>query len=238
MGRTRNRARARPRALLLDAAGTLIGLQAPAPLLAAGLQARLGAVVSVDAAAAALSAEVSYFREHMLEGRDHESLSGLRLRCAGVLRDALPRSPALDGAPLEDLRDTLLEALRFVAFDDVRAALVAARARGVRTVVVSNWDSSLPEVLERTGIAPLLDGVVCSAVLGVAKPSVEIFERALSLAGVGAADALHVGDSPGEDVAGAIAAGIEPVLIDRAGSGARVDGVRTIRDLAELCWPP
>lgn len=234
MGRARNR----PRALLLDAAGTMVSLQPPAPLLVAELESRLGVAVPVAAAAVALGAEVRYFRAHMLDGRDPDSLSDLRLRCAGVLREALPRSPALDGAPVQVVLEALLGSLRFVAFDDVRPALVAVRARGVRTVAVSNWDSSLPEVLERTGIAPLLDGVVCSAVLGVAKPSAELFERALELAGAAAADALHVGDSPDEDVAGAIAAGIEPVLIDRAGSGARVGGVRTIRDLTELGWPP
>jgi ParB-like chromosome segregation protein Spo0J len=39
-------------------------------------------------------------------------------------------------------------------------------------------------------------------------------------------------------VAGALAAGIEPVLIDRRGDGERVAGVRTIRGLHELGWPP
>lgn len=238
MGRNRSRSRTRPRALLLDAAGTVVGLKPPAPLLAAELDARFGVAVSLDAAAAALAAEVSYFRRHMLDGRDPDSLHDLRLRCAAVLRDALPPSAALDVAPLQDVLEALLASLEFVGFDDVRATLVAVRARGVRTVVVSNWDSSLPEVLERSGIAPLLDAAVCSAVVGVAKPSAEIFELALAQVGVAAADALHVGDSVEEDVAGAIAAGIEPVLIDRAGSGAGVDGVRTIAALTELGWPP
>jgi len=37
-------------------------------------------------------------------------------------------------------------------------------------------------------------GVVTSAELGVAKPDPAIFARGLALAGVDAADALHVGD--------------------------------------------
>jgi putative hydrolase of the HAD superfamily len=84
----------------------------------------------------------------------------------------------------------------------------------------------------------LLDGAVSSAAIGVAKPSPVVFEHALSLVGATAADAVHVGDSPSEDVAGALAAGITPVLIDRAGAGSRVAGVRTIRSLHELEWPP
>jgi putative hydrolase of the HAD superfamily len=50
---------------------------------------------------------------------------------------------------------------------------------------------------------------------------------------VAAADAIHVGDTLDEDVAGARAAGIEPVLI-RRGDGPPVSGVRTISSLAEL----
>ena len=156
--------------------------------------------------------------------------------CATRYRPARPaRRATLD---LEELLRALLASLRFVAFDDARDALLAVRARGVRVVAVSNWDVSVLEVLEQTGLAPLLDGAVSSAAIGVAKPSPAVFEHALSLAGAQAADAVHVGDSPSEDVAGARAAGITPVLIDRAGDGERVAGVRTIRSLHELEWPP
>ena len=65
-----------------------------------------------------------------------------------------------------------------------------------------------------------------------------MFEHALALAGPRPRRCVHVGDSPSEDVAGALAAGIEPVLIDRTGDGERVAGVRTIRSLHELGWPP
>ena len=41
----------------------------------------------------------------------------------------------------------LLAALRFAAYPDAAAALTAARARGARVIVVSNWDASLPRVL-------------------------------------------------------------------------------------------
>jgi putative hydrolase of the HAD superfamily len=228
------------RALLIDAMGTLVRLEKPAPRLRAELRTRLGVVVSEAEAATALRAEIAFYREHMGDGRDAATLHALRLRCAGVLRDALPHrcgalGPDLD---LEALLRGLLASLRFVAFDDAREALIAVRADGVRVVVVSNWDVSVLEVLEQTGLAPLLDGAVSSAAVGAAKPSPVVFEHALSLAGVGATDAIHVGDSPTEDVAGALAAGITPVLIDRAGGGSRVAGVRTIRSLHDLGWPP
>jgi putative hydrolase of the HAD superfamily len=244
--RNRHRARRHPRALLIDAMGTLVRLEPPVPLLRVQFRDRFGVHVSDAEAAAALRAEIAFYRAHMGDGRDADTLHELRLRCAAVLRDALPigggapGSQALGGGALDldELLRALLASLRFVAFDDARDALLAVRAHGVWVVAVSNWDVSVLEVLEQTGLAPLLDGAVSSAAIGVAKPSPAVFEYALSLVGARAVDAVHVGDSPSEDVAGALAAGIEPLLIDRAGDGARVAGVRTIRSLRELGWPP
>jgi putative hydrolase of the HAD superfamily len=226
--------------LLIDAMGTLVRLEPPVPLLRSQLLDRFGVHVSDAEAAAALHAEIRFYRAHMGDGRDAQTLHELRLRCAAVLRDALPSGPgALDcGAlDLDELLRALLASLRFVAYDDARDALLAVRAHGAWVIAVSNWDVSVLEVLEQTGLAPLLDGAVSSAAIGVAKPSPVLFEHARSLAGARATDAVHVGDSPSEDVAGALAAGIEPVLIDRAGDGERVPGVRTIRGLHELGWP-
>jgi putative hydrolase of the HAD superfamily len=79
----------------------------------------------------------------------------------------------------------------------------------------------------------LLDAVVTSASVGVRKPVVAIFEHALSLAGAHPDEAVHVGDSVQDDVAGARAAGIEAVLIRRDG-GPGPPGVRTIASLATL----
>jgi putative hydrolase of the HAD superfamily len=129
--------------------------------------------------------------------------------------------------------DALLASLRFTAFPDVRPALTAARERGQRLVVVSNWDVSLIGVLRALELEPLLDGILTSAAAGARKPSPAIFEQALTLAGVRASETIHVGDTLDEDVAGARAAGIEPILI-RRGDGPPVPGVRTISSLAEL----
>ena len=93
---------------------------------------------------------------------------------------------------------------------------------------VSNWDVSLPEVLERCGLDGALDGVVSSAEAGVRKPDPAIFTPALELAGCAPAEALYVGDTPAEDLAAARAAGIPAVLIDRAG-GADIDFLQAIR---------
>jgi putative hydrolase of the HAD superfamily len=214
-----------PEAVLLDALGTLVALEPPAPRLCVELADRFGLKVGLEEASRAIGAEIAYYRAHLNEGRDRESVAELRNRCASVLADAL-------GVQLP-LTDALLASLSFVAFDDASVALRELREDGMRLVVVSNWDWSLHEVLEHVGLAPLLDGVVTSAEVGFRKPGGEIFERALQLAGVPAARAIHVGDSFEEDVVGARAAGIEPVLIRR--DGGTVDGgVRTVASLQEL----
>ncbi|HWN59926.1 MAG TPA: HAD family hydrolase [Streptosporangiaceae bacterium] len=77
--------------------------------------------------------------------------------------------------------------------------------------------------------------VVDSAVVGVAKPDPAIFGIALETLGVPASGTvLHVGDSLRYDVAGALAAGLEPVHLDPHGFCPAPDGHRHVRTLAEL----
>ena len=101
-------------------------------------------------------------------------------------------------------------------------------------VVVSNWDVSLHDVLERTRLRALVDAVVTSAEFGAAKPDPAIFAHALELAGgVPPGDAVHAGDSVHADVEGARAAGIAAVLVARDGAQAP-PGVRAIPTLDGL----
>jgi putative hydrolase of the HAD superfamily len=221
---------AQPRAILLDALGTLISFEPPAPHLRAALRARTGADVGERAAEAAMRAEIRYYRAHLHEGGDEDALADLRLRCAQAM------APELPGIATEDVLAALLEALRFYAYPDVAPALTALREAGARTVVVSNWDASLHERLAETGLAELVDGALASAEVGAAKPARAIFAAALELAGgVDPADAWHVGDTIEADVAGARAAGLRAVLIARGGApAAPPDGVPVIASLTEL----
>ena len=154
----------RPRAALLDALGTLLWLEPPAPALRRELAARLGVDVSEEAARAAVEAEIAYYRAHNLEGRDRAGLDDLRRRCAAVVRDVLGdigRELSLD-----DVLAALLAALRFQPFPDVLPGLARLRGAGLRLVVVSNWDVSLHDRLAETGIAELVDGAIASAEVG------------------------------------------------------------------------
>ncbi|MEJ7798553.1 MAG: HAD-IA family hydrolase [Solirubrobacteraceae bacterium] len=223
------------RVITLDALGTLVELCPPAPLLVDALRAR-GVEVSERQAAAALAAEIAYYRAHHDTAADTISLALLRERCSEVLREALTRAGVrVDALAPEALRDALLAALRFRAYDDVADALRALRRAGHRLVVVSNWDVSLHETLHETGLAELLDGAISSAEAGAAKPDARIFTRALALVGAGSEGALHAGDSLEHDVAGARAAGLRAVLVARGARPAAVPaGVAVIGSLAEL----
>jgi putative hydrolase of the HAD superfamily len=223
----------RPRALLLDALGTLIALEPPGPNLRRELTERFGIQVSEAQAAAAVAAEIAYYRAHFDEGRDAESLAALRGRCAEALRAALPIRDSIAELENAALTNALLASLRFSVFADARPAILAARARGERVVVASNWDVSLHDVLQRLGLGALLDGIVTSAEVGARKPLPAVFEQALRLAQATPADAIHVGDSLEEDVIGARHAGIEPVLLSRDGRPAPA-GVHVIASLAEV----
>lgn len=226
------RARSR-RALLADAMGTLIHLESPGPRLRAALREGHGVEVSLDDVGAALQAEISYYRAHMLQGRDPGSVAALQARCALVLRDALPAASGAAAIAPRKMTELLLGALRFVAYPDAPPALRAARERGERIVVVSNWDASLPAALQAAGLAPLVDAVVTSGGLGAAKPDPAIFAHALGLACAAPEEALHVGDSLGEDVAGARRAGIAAVWCNRDGA-VIPDGVRAVATLEQL----
>jgi putative hydrolase of the HAD superfamily len=220
----------RTRAILLDALGTLVELEPPAPFLRSELAERFGVAISETDAQRAIAAEIAFYRGHIEEGRDERSLADLRERCTRALREAVPENARRRLPPASEMVEALLASLRFRVYPEVRAALGQYHARGLRLVVVSNWDVSLHAVLRSLGLSAMLNGILTSAEAGFRKPSPRIFERALQLAGIGAAEAIHVGDSVEEDVAGARAAGIEAVLL-RRGGGAGPEGVRTIATL-------
>jgi putative hydrolase of the HAD superfamily len=203
------------RAVFLDALGTLVELEPPWVHLARAL-----AVEADERLVGAVRAEMAYYKDHAHEGRDEPSLADLRRRCAEVLSAELG---------LEVSVATMMAAIRFRAYPDAAPALDALCRRGLRLVCVSNWDISLPGVLDRCDLLEALDGVVSSAAAGTRKPDPAIFAPALEIADCSPSEALHIGDTAAEDLAAGRAAGIPVLLLDRAGGG-------DIASLAEI--PP
>jgi putative hydrolase of the HAD superfamily len=119
-------------------------------------------------------------------------------------------------------------------YDESLEVLAAVRDRGLRTALITNGPSGLQRGKLATVGLDGFDAVIVSGEVGHRKPRREIFDLALAELGVSAADALHVGDNQVADVAGAQAAGMVAVWINRTGAAAASDPHHVVTDLREL----
>ena len=113
-------------------------------------------------------------------------------------------------------------------YPEVPTVLETLAAQGVRLGVVSNWDHRLPALLEELDLARFFGTITYSQQAGVEKPDSRIFLLALDELGVEPTAAVHVGDGQLEDVEGAVAAGLNALLLVRQGTGG------DLRDLSSL----
>lgn len=119
----------------------------------------------------------------------------------------------------EELREALYpfyEAMsqQVVEYPDTLRSLVELKQSGMRLGIVANtiWPKEFHlRDLARVELLSLIDVLVFSSDVGIEKPSPEIFQRALDLLEVEAEEAVFVGDSVAEDIAGAQAAGIRAI---------------------------
>ena len=94
--------------------------------------------------------------------------------------------------------------------------MLADLSRDHRLALVTNGAGDVQrEKLSRTPFAPHFAAIVVSSEIGVGKPEPAIFQHALAALGAAASDAVMVGDSLERDVAGAHAAGVKAIWIDR-----------------------
>ena len=99
--------------------------------------------------------------------------------------------------------------------DHVEETLRALKQRGIKLGIICDVgmtpSTALRANLERKGVLELFDHWSFSDDVGSYKPSAAIFEHALAGLGIGAADAMHVGDLRRTDIAGAQSMGIVAV---------------------------
>jgi putative hydrolase of the HAD superfamily len=121
-------------------------------------------------------------------------------------------------------------------------ALAALQARGIRLGIVSNTGRTpgvvLRRILERHDMLRYFDTVAIaySDEVGYRKPDGRIFARALEALGVSAARAVHIGDNPDADVAGAQAAGMRAAHYAIAGCTPSAAADLVVHHLAD--FPP
>jgi len=134
----------------------------------------------------------------------------------------------------DEVFDYFSRADSWALYPESMATLQALEQRGLELGVVSNFDSRLYEILIGLGIDRFFDSVTISSIAGAAKPSPQIFQRALTKHQAAASEALHVGDSLREDAQGAAAAGLKALLLQREPAPVLLSGVEAIRTLTEI----
>jgi len=152
---------------------------------------------------------------------DDEAMRAMRAFVPGfrraVWRGALAAVGASDEALAGDLERAYAAARRSRETIDPDAEVVlAALARDHRLGLLTNGAGDVQrEKLSRTPFARSFAAIVVSVEVGVGKPDPRIFEIAAERLGVAPSDAVYVGDSLVRDVAGAHAARMRAIWIDR-----------------------
>ncbi|MCP9860472.1 MULTISPECIES: HAD-IA family hydrolase [unclassified Cyanobium] len=207
----------RPRGLLLDAMGTLIGLRRSVGHTYAAMAAEHGLSVAADAIDQAFPGILRQAPALAFPGLDSDSLLQAERHWWGERIDAVlvAAGAAVAPAALHDaLFDRFADPTLWHVYADVPTVLRRWHGAGLRLAVVSNFDRRLQPLLEGLGLADLFEAVVVSSSAGAAKPSPVPFQAALESLALTPSQVWHVGDSP-EDGAGARAAGVRCLLVRR-----------------------
>jgi putative hydrolase of the HAD superfamily len=115
-------------------------------------------------------------------------------------------------------------------YPDTPKTLGELRRRGVRTAIVSNCSYEAGAVVHQLGLDRMVDELVLSCQVGVAKPQPAIFEVALARLGVPPESALFV-DDRAENVESARRLGLQALLITRGDAAASPDSLRDLTPL-------
>lgn len=211
----------RPRGLLLDAMGTLIGLRRSVGEGYAAVAAELGLTLdpaAIDRVFPAIYRAAPPLAFPGLTGTElrRAEIDWWQARIAAVLEriGAPPPGTARSGELSSALFAHYGQAGAWRVYADVPARLQQWSARGLKLAVVSNFDGRLHGLLAELGLAQWLEAVVISSSAGAAKPDPAPFHHALAALDLAPRQVWHVGDSP-EDEAGASAAGVHCVLVRR-----------------------
>jgi HAD superfamily hydrolase (TIGR01549 family) len=125
-------------------------------------------------------------------------------------------------------------------YPETREVLEVLSARMPLALVTNGAARLQHEKLARAGIADRFAAIVVSEMVGIGKPSPEMFEVALRELGLRRDEVAMVGNDVSRDVAGACAARIRPIWVRRPGDGWENDDpgdaerVADLRDLLRL----
>ena len=224
------------RAVLLDAAGTLIDVARPLGDAYSRLARDYGGDLDPDTMTSGFRTAFADTPPMAFPGRAGPDLDRAE---RGWWRAVVERVTRAAGgvrefdAYFDRLYAHYASAPAWRVYPEVPEVLAALRERDLALAVVSNFDSRLSPLLDALGLAPFFDAVVCSGAVGAAKPDRAIFVHALAVLGVEASQALHVGDSRVADYDGARAAGIEALFLDRSGTVRHAGAIPDLRGVLD-----
>jgi HAD superfamily hydrolase (TIGR01549 family) len=133
-----------------------------------------------------------------------------------LLRPCLQVDTAEVAATARHAQRVFDDASSYALFPDVLPVLGALKRRDLTLGIISDWGIGLGLILRHLDLVRYFDFAVISASVRMAKPNPALFETALRRADAIPDYAVHIGDSYVLDVLGARAAGITPILLDRA----------------------
>ena len=124
----------------------------------------------------------------------------------------------------------------FFLYDDVTPALRELAARDLKLGLISNSHRCLASFQQHFELHGLIAAAISSSEHGYMKPHRSIFDAALKLVGVSAAEAVMVGDSFPHDIEGARRVGMRGILVHRSPEweAPHDPDVPVIKDLSEL----
>lgn len=209
-----------PRAILLDAAGTLIEPAEPVATVyarhfaAAGHEVEEGRIRQAFGEVFKASPPPDYPLQD--DGHAAERAWWQRLVRETAERCGLPRNVAESGALFDSLFDHYAQGTAWRVFPDVEPVLSSLREEpGLELAVVSNFDNRLHRILMDLRLADWFCPIVTSADACSRKPDSGIFHHALDHLGLWPSEVVHIGDSATADLAGAENVGIRAFLLDR-----------------------
>lgn len=142
------------------------------------------------------------------------------------LRTVLPQlgmqAPTEEGE-LDELFGRYLDAYRgeWRPFADSADVLADLRSQGLKIGLLTNGTQEQQlDKLRSIGLLDAFDVVCTSERIGASKPDPNAFLTLADELGVAASGCLFVGDNPNHDIAGAAAAGMHALLVDRYGEHA------------------
>lgn len=106
--------------------------------------------------------------------------------------------------------------VKYTSLDPIAITILSKFKRNKKIALVSNFDypPHIYSVLNKMNIYEYFDSIVISGEVGVKKPDPAIFSFALKQTGLRNDEVVYIGDAP-DDIQGARAAGIYPILIQR-----------------------